>query len=182
MENPVLFHWTLLLKLSSGNFRNNILLRNKYLICYQILLLTFWQTALPFKHQAKLVADDIFKYCFLLLRENKSWHFMRIVCKTDDSHEIPRLIFFEKKKQNNNNKKQEETHTYTHTHTHTHTNNNNKKQQQNNTPAKQQQKKKTKTTTTTTTKKTTTKKKKKKKKTKTKNKQIFENVVRCCCN
>ena len=40
----------------------------------------------------------IFFICFFLFfRENKSWHFMWIVCLADDSHEISRLVFSEKK-------------------------------------------------------------------------------------
>ena len=31
-------------------------------------------------------------------RENKSWHFMWIICQADSSHEMSRLVFFEKKK------------------------------------------------------------------------------------
>ena len=44
------------------------------------------------------VADDTFKYFFFLffVLENKSWHFMWIICQADYSHEISRLIFLEK--------------------------------------------------------------------------------------
>ena len=49
--------------------------------------------------QAKFVADDIQNFLFLFFRENKSWHFMWIVCQAaDDLHEMSRLVFSEKKK------------------------------------------------------------------------------------
>ena len=35
---------------------------------------------------------------------NKSWYFIWIVCQADNSHEISRLVFFEKKKKKKNNK------------------------------------------------------------------------------
>ena len=41
---------------------------------------------------------------FLFFRENKSWHFMWIVCQADNLHEMSRL-FSEKKKKKKNNKK-----------------------------------------------------------------------------
>ena len=54
----------------------------------------------PFKHQAKFVADNIlncFAFFFVLFfRENKSCHFMWIVCPVDNTHEMSRLVFSEK--------------------------------------------------------------------------------------
>ena len=47
----------------------------------------------------KTAADDIFIYLLFFL-ENKSRHFMWIICQADDSHEISRLIFYEKIKIN----------------------------------------------------------------------------------
>ena len=43
-------------------------------------------------------ANDNSFIFFLFFRENKSWHFMWIVCSADDSHEISRLVFSEKSK------------------------------------------------------------------------------------
>ena len=41
-------------------------------------------------------ADDMFNFFFFI--DNKSWYFMWITCQADDSHEMSRLIFNEKKK------------------------------------------------------------------------------------
>ena len=45
--------------------------------------------------QAKFVAGDI-QIFFLFFIENKSWHFIWIVCQAYDSHEMSRLVFYEK--------------------------------------------------------------------------------------
>ena len=50
------------------------------------------------KALSEIVADDILFYLLLFYRENKTWHFMWIVCRADDSHEMISLIFSEKKK------------------------------------------------------------------------------------
>ena len=39
-----------------------------------------------------------FFFFFKYFRQNKSWHFMWIVCQADNSHEMSRLVFSEKKK------------------------------------------------------------------------------------
>ena len=51
---------------------------------------------LTLKAPITTAADNTFKSIFLLFLENKSWHFMGIVCQTDDSHEISKLTFWEK--------------------------------------------------------------------------------------
>ena len=55
--------------------------------------------------QVTTAADDNFLYLFFLFflffRENKSWHFMWIVCLADDSHEMSKLVFSEKWKKKN---------------------------------------------------------------------------------
>ena len=60
---------------------------------------------LTLKAPITTAADDILKYFFLFFKENKSWYSMWIiclamwiVCLADNSHEIPRLVFFEKLK------------------------------------------------------------------------------------
>ena len=47
-------------------------------------------TFVDLKHQAKFVADIILKFNNFVLfkRENKSWHFMWIICLADDSYEM----------------------------------------------------------------------------------------------
>ena len=37
-----------------------------------------------------------FYFLFSLYRENKTWHFMWIICLVDDSHEMSSFIYFEK--------------------------------------------------------------------------------------
>ena len=46
----------------------------------------------------KIVADDSLILFLLLFCENKSLHFMRIICFTDDSHEASSLFSVKKKK------------------------------------------------------------------------------------
>ena len=60
---------------------------------------------LPLKCQAKFIADDIF--CFNFSKKTSldiscelSAKQTIIVCQADDSHEISRLVFFEKLKKN----------------------------------------------------------------------------------
>ena len=54
---------------------------------------------LTLKAPVTTAAGNILKFFFLLFfKENKSWYFMWIVCLADDSHEISRLVFFEKLK------------------------------------------------------------------------------------
>ena len=48
----------------------------------------------------KIVADDIFFIIIIIFGENKTCHFMWIVCSACDLNEIPNLIFSEKKKVN----------------------------------------------------------------------------------
>ena len=56
------------------------------------------------KHQAKIhnvltlkdATDDILN-AFSLVRENKAWYFMWIVCLADDSHKMSILIYSENK-------------------------------------------------------------------------------------
>ena len=47
-----------------------------------------------------IATDDILKKFLISFRENKTWHFMGIVCKADDSNEMARLIFSGKKGEN----------------------------------------------------------------------------------
>ena len=50
------------------------------------------------KALSKIVADELLFLSFLFLiffRENKTWHFMWIVCLADNSHEMPSFIFSE---------------------------------------------------------------------------------------
>ena len=62
-------------------------------------------------------------FLLLFFREKKTWHFMWIVCSTDDLHEMTSLIFSEKyeKQQKQHARARARTHARTHTHTHTHT-------------------------------------------------------------
>ena len=55
---------------------------------------------LTFKVLSKIVSDGIlifFFFFFFFFRENKTWHFMWIVCQADDSHMLG-IIFSEIKK------------------------------------------------------------------------------------
>ena len=54
---------------------------------------------LTLKAPITTAADNNFLFSFFLFfRENKSWHFMWIICQADNSHEMSRLVFSEKKK------------------------------------------------------------------------------------
>ena len=53
---------------------------------------------LTLKAPITTAADDILKYIFLNFSKKTSRYFMWIVCLADDSHEISRLVFFEKLK------------------------------------------------------------------------------------
>ena len=59
-------------------------------------------TPLTLKAPITTKADDNFEF-FFFSEENKSWHFMWIVCQADDSHEISRLVFSEKKNKKKTN-------------------------------------------------------------------------------
>ena len=48
----------------------------------------------PLKRQSQLKQMTILIFWFS--EENKSWHFMWIICQAGDSHEISRLVFSEK--------------------------------------------------------------------------------------
>ena len=57
--------------------------------------------SLTLKAPITTAADNNFFFCccfFYFFRENKSWHFMWIICLADDSHEMSRLV--KKKKKN----------------------------------------------------------------------------------
>ena len=41
------------------------------------------------------IAGNILNLILLFFRENKAWHFMRIICLADGSHEMPCLVFVE---------------------------------------------------------------------------------------
>ena len=51
---------------------------------------------LSFKAPRKIVADRMSNFLKSFFKENKTWHFMWIICLADDSHEMSRLIFSEK--------------------------------------------------------------------------------------
>ena len=53
---------------------------------------------LTLKRQAKFVADDFHFFFFLFFRENKSWHFMWIICWADNSHEMSTCFPWKKEK------------------------------------------------------------------------------------
>ena len=46
---------------------------------------------LSLKHYQIITAAEFFFFS----RENKAWHFMRILCATDNSHEMPCPVFNE---------------------------------------------------------------------------------------
>ena len=69
------------------------------------LVFTAKVTPLTLKVQSKICSRRHSKKFFFFFRENKSWHFMWIVCQADDSHEMSRFVFPEK----NNKKKQQKT-------------------------------------------------------------------------
>ena len=52
-----------------------------------------YRVLLTLKAPITTAADDIFFF-----RENNAWHFMWIICRADDSHEMSRLPFSEKKR------------------------------------------------------------------------------------
>ena len=62
------------------------------------VILRIWKLKAPIT----IAAEDISKIFFLIFKENKSWYFIwivcQIVCLADNSHEISRLVFFEKLK------------------------------------------------------------------------------------
>ena len=58
----------------------------------------FFQDYSTLKAPSKICSRRHSNFFFLFFRENKSWHFMWIICQGDDSHEMLRLVFSEKKK------------------------------------------------------------------------------------
>ena len=77
------------------------LLREHNRLNLKVLLLLLSDWCLTLKAQVTTAADDncLFIYFFFIFQsENKSWHFMLIVCLADDSHKMLRLVFSENKK------------------------------------------------------------------------------------
>ena len=50
--------------------------------------LSLFSQQLTLKALSKFVAANILKFFLLFFRENKTWHFMWIICLADDSHEM----------------------------------------------------------------------------------------------
>ena len=84
----------LILLPTNGQFRVVLMLLCRYLLCKAVLLL---HTGDP-KSAVHNCSRQHFDFFFLFFKENKSLHYMRIVCQADDSHEMSRFIFSEKKK------------------------------------------------------------------------------------
>ena len=95
-----------------ARYKNNIFIRNISCILSFIFISKIWiSAACTYSHSATdptIYSSSVWfitlkapsKICsrrqskLFLFRENKSWHFMWIVCLADDSHELSRLISF----------------------------------------------------------------------------------------
>ena len=70
------------------------------LLYIQVMNYHFTWHGLTLKAPSKICSrqhfEFFFTYYFLFFRENKSWHFMWIICLADDSHEMSRLYSLKK--------------------------------------------------------------------------------------